>query len=137
LKSCETLRTFVRFTPLLEKLIAELPGILRWAIEGCLAWQQGSLQEPKEVTDAVHAYQLEMDIVGQFLDDCCWLKPDRPEIRTQSSTLYQAFCRYAGDVMTQTALRGYTKRKTDGRYWWIGIGLNVPEDTRSITDDRF
>lgn len=128
---------------LLEKLIAELPGILRWAIEGCLAWQQGGLQEPKEVTDAVHAYQLEMDIVGQFLDDCCWLKPDRPEVRTQSSILYQAFCRYAGDIMTQTAFserltaRGYTKRKTDGRYRWIGIGLNAPEDTQLITDGSF
>lgn len=128
---------------LLEKLIAELPGILRWAIEGCLAWQQGGLQEPKEVTNAVQAYQLEMDIVGQFLDDCCWLKPDRPEVRTQSSALYQAFCRYAGDAMTQTAFserltaRGCTKRKTDGRYWWIGIGLNAPEDVRPIREGNF
>ena len=29
-----------------EKLKAEWPGILQWAIEGCLAWQQGGLCAP-------------------------------------------------------------------------------------------
>ena len=34
-----------------ERLKAELPGILRWALEGCVEWQAHGLQEPPEVID--------------------------------------------------------------------------------------
>jgi putative DNA primase/helicase len=34
---------------LMEKLQAELPGILRWAVEGCLAWQREELEAPPVV----------------------------------------------------------------------------------------
>ncbi|MCI0677002.1 MAG: phage/plasmid primase, P4 family [Phycisphaerales bacterium] len=34
------------------KLEAEYPAILRWMIDGCLAWQAGGLQPPRSVTEA-------------------------------------------------------------------------------------
>ena len=34
------------------KLLAELPGILNWALQGCLEWQKNGLGEPDAVTKA-------------------------------------------------------------------------------------
>jgi len=50
-----------------EKLRAELPGILAWAVRGCLAWQQEGLPVPEEVQQATAGYREEMDTFGRFL----------------------------------------------------------------------
>jgi putative DNA primase/helicase len=119
---------------LLDKLKAELPGILRWAVDGCRAWQQHGLQAPSEVIAAGEAYQREMDMLGQFLDECCIVKPDNAGIKTQSSVLHQAYCEYSGDEMTApmfaSALieRGFTKFVSGGRMYWRGIGLFAPSE---------
>src|SRR5262249_51515381 len=42
---------------LLEKLKREAPGILRWAVEGCLEWQRDGLNEPSEVSESVQEWQ--------------------------------------------------------------------------------
>jgi len=44
------------------KLRAELPGILNWALEGCLEWQRGGLREPEEVIAATADYRREQDL---------------------------------------------------------------------------
>jgi putative DNA primase/helicase len=54
-----------------EKLKPEYPGILRWAIEGCLEWQQVGLQPPKAVIDATAGYMMAQDTLQAFLDECC------------------------------------------------------------------
>jgi putative DNA primase/helicase len=53
------------------KLRAELPGILNWALKGCLAWQKRGLSQPQQVDDAVQAYRSEMDLLGQWVADAC------------------------------------------------------------------
>jgi putative DNA primase/helicase len=126
------------------QLRAELPGILRWAVEGCLKWQARGLDEPKAVTEAVDEYRREMNAIGQFLEACCYVPtPVRGDIKAQSSRLYDAYIRWSGDhSMTQTAFAaklaemGYRKKMgSDGRNYWIGIGLVVtPKDPISPTD---
>jgi putative DNA primase/helicase len=59
-----------------ERLEAELSGILRWAVEGCLEWQREGLQAPAEVRKATVAYRSEMDVIGAFLADECEIGPD-------------------------------------------------------------
>ena len=56
---------------LYEKLIAELPGIMRWAIQGCMSWQKEGLNTPSEVQTATNEYRSEMDVLRQFLDEEC------------------------------------------------------------------
>src|SRR5207249_3524506 len=56
---------------LLEKLCAELPGILNWAIEGCQALQKSGLNPPPAIVDAVAEYKEEMDVLGLWLEECC------------------------------------------------------------------
>jgi putative DNA primase/helicase len=55
---------------LAEKLKAEWPAILRWAIEGCLEWQRVGLAPPAIVLDATETYFSEQDTLQQWLDDC-------------------------------------------------------------------
>jgi len=56
---------------LLQTLKAEAPGILNWAIAGCLAWQKEGLGIPDCVKAATSGYQAASDVLGPFLADCC------------------------------------------------------------------
>jgi putative DNA primase/helicase len=57
------------------KLQAEWPGILAWAIEGCLIWQREGLVAPKVVSDATDEYLASEDAFGRWLEECCTLDP--------------------------------------------------------------
>lgn len=54
-----------------EKLKAEWPAILRWAIDGCLDWQENGLVRPAIVNDATDIYFETQDLLGQWLDERC------------------------------------------------------------------
>ena len=54
-----------------DKLFTELPGILNWAIKGCLDWKKSGLKQPQLVTDAVSSYRQEMDLLAAWISDCC------------------------------------------------------------------
>ena len=54
-----------------EKLMNELPGILNWAIEGCLEYQRHGLNPPQGILAASKAYMAEMDLVNQFVEETC------------------------------------------------------------------
>jgi putative DNA primase/helicase len=54
-----------------HKLRDELPGIFRWAIEGCLAWKQNGLEPPQAIREATNKYFSEQDILQQWLDERC------------------------------------------------------------------
>ena len=60
---------------LMGKLRAEAPGILAWAVQGCLKWQQEGLGMPEVVKAATESYREEMDIIGQFLEERCVVDP--------------------------------------------------------------
>jgi putative DNA primase/helicase len=54
-----------------EKLKAEWPGILQWAIDGCAKWQKDGLTPPAAVRDATDEYLHAEDALSQWLEDCC------------------------------------------------------------------
>jgi putative DNA primase/helicase len=54
-------------TALKEKLLAEAPGILAWAIEGCRQWMAGGLTAPPEVVAATEQYRQEQDSLAEFV----------------------------------------------------------------------
>jgi len=72
-----------------EKLKEEGKGILAWMVQGCLEWQKRKdLLEPQEVSTETAIYRSQMDILGDFLDDCCII--DRTA-RVAHGDLYQAY----------------------------------------------
>lgn len=116
---------------LLEKLKLELPGILRWAVDGCIAWQREGLKPPDSVLAATAEYRSESDTLGAFLDECCVI--DRLA-QTSASDLYREFKRWAESggeyVMSQTAFgrkideRGFEWYKSHGTKYRRGIRLH-------------
>jgi putative DNA primase/helicase len=67
-----------------EKLVAEWPGILAWAIEGCLEWQHIGLSPPPAVQAATASYLADEDTIGLFLAERC--ATDDPNASTESKT---------------------------------------------------
>ena len=53
------------------ELREELPGILNWAIKGCLAWQKDGMTTPKAIEQATKEYRDDMDIVGSWISEFC------------------------------------------------------------------
>lgn len=115
---------------LTDKLTRELPGILAWAVEGCLAWQRDGLGVADRVKAATAAYRNEQDALGEFIEDCCIEGDDKEAL---ASDLYSAYKLWGGDLSQRKfgltlRERGYIKeRRTEdphkGRIQWLGIGL--------------
>lgn len=73
---------------LTEKLKREKEGILNWAVQGCLQWQEHGLKTPATVEKATKQYQNEEDILQQFIEEAC-VKGSMLEV--QASSLYQHY----------------------------------------------
>ena len=54
-----------------DKLKSEAPGILAWAVRGCLEWQRIGLAPPDAIRAATAAYQEESDVVGRWARERC------------------------------------------------------------------
>lgn len=120
---------------LLAKLEGELPGILNWAIAGCLEWQRCGLKPPAIITDAVRVYREESDTLGRFIDEHCEV---RKLGQVKSSVFfqhYQKFAEQAGErwhsakeLPHEMQRRGYEYRRvTDGVRVYQGIELKPSE----------
>ena len=112
------------------KLQAELSGILAWAVRGCLEWQEHGLGEPEAVKAATGEYREEMDVLGDFLAECCILELGATAKATELYRNYKSWCeqngirelsqRVFGSGLTERGVE--RQRKTDGWYR-LGIGL--------------
>jgi putative DNA primase/helicase len=77
---------------LASKLAAEQPGILAWAILGCLAWQREGLGRPPEVERATDAYRQESNPLAGFLSDRCVIEPEAKVVRSALRMSYESWC---------------------------------------------
>ena len=124
------------------KLRAEAPGILAWAVRGCLEWQRRGLDEPQEVREATQTHQQEMDTIGRFIAECCELAPEFREVTAKLYSAYETWCHDAGEepeskkafgmALKRTAGLEPAKDRTIGRFWQ-GINLR-PMPTK--TDEK-
>lgn len=120
---------------LIQKLTAELPGILNWAIKGCLAWQEFGLNPPNSVVEATAEYRDDMDELGPWIAEFCMVDPTGPDGETYDSALYTSFKEYLGkdsrvptrqrfsQMLTERGMP--SKRMTKGR---LRIGLRLKSD---------
>ena len=115
------------------KLKEELSGILNWAIEGCLEWQEEGLKTPQKILDAISEYKSEMDRVLTWMDERCQSKP-RAGAETKASSLYKSYRKWAIDngewAMSQRIFsnklseKGFKKiRKGQGQFYQ-GISIS-------------
>ncbi|MGD9217463.1 MAG: DNA primase, partial [Desulfobacteraceae bacterium] len=59
-----------------SKLIAEAPDILAWLVEGCLKWKKYGLAIPAKVQNAANQYQVNEDLLGQWIAERCYTGDD-------------------------------------------------------------
>ena len=116
------------------KLVKEAEGILNWAVQGCIRWQNEGLSMPQKVLDAVREYQHEMDVISSFLDACCTVG----EGTVKASQLFAVYAKWASDhneyCMSSTKFGteiskrdGISKKKTMNGWFYTGLTLGTQD----------
>ena len=77
-----------------DKLRAEYPGILRWAIEGCMKYLDNGLNAPEVVTAATAEYFSNEDVLGQWVEEAV---EQKKENFVRSRDLYTSYRQWASD----------------------------------------
>jgi putative DNA primase/helicase len=120
---------------LVEKLRAELPGILNWAVQGCLRWQAEGLGTSPVVTAAGDSLREDLDYMLNFIADRCIVGEG---LAVKANVLYgdyKAWCAQRGEEPRTAALfgrrllavEGITRERSGGvRY--RGIGRQAPAE---------
>lgn len=114
---------------LLDKLQAEWPGILLWAIQGCLEWQQKGLAPPPAVTNATVEYFEAQDALSAWIEDCCDLDENAWTPRSMLFSSWSKWAEEAGewigsakDFYQKLEIRsGLKPHKRDGDRGFFGI----------------
>ncbi len=115
---------------LLDKLLAELPGIFNWALEGCRLWQKDGLGEPALIAEATQEYREEQDILGVFLAEMC---EENAGAKVKVAAIYEAYKLWCKDntVYTHSGIkfgkslseRGFGTGTPGGVRWRLGLRL--------------
>ena len=97
---------------------------MRWAVEGCTAWQTHGLGEPPAVVHATGDYRDREDRLKGFIRDHCITGPD---LRVRASWLLRDFREWSadrnlsakkfGDMMSE---HGYSRITSNG-VWYLGL----------------
>jgi putative DNA primase/helicase len=114
-----------------DKLREELPGILNWAVEGCLSWQRDGLAPPAAVAAATAEYREEEDVLRDFLTE---ETESEDSSRVEHANLYERYttwCNRSGiryPLQSRTFSRrlrgrGYHRERTGCGIRWAGIKL--------------
>ena len=117
-----------------EKLLKEGPGILNWLIEGTKRWRDRGLAAPVIINQATEEYRNEMDVLGNFIKECC-VQGSGCSIRARELfRAYQEWCTENNEHACSErflSLRlkelGIERSRTAEARYWKGIGLKVRE----------
>lgn len=81
---------------LFEKLQSESSGILNWALEGLRMYLLDGLDPPECVATATLEYRSEMDIIGDWFEECCELDADARVLMKDAYVSYNMWCKESG-----------------------------------------
>ena len=128
------------------KLAAESPGILAWAVKGCMEWIADGLGIPAAVTEATGAYRQSQDHLGRFLSDRCVTGPACYVVTAELREVYEKWCSEQGErawtaqaVARELTSRGFSPTTVgtgyDRKRAWIGVGLlaKTSDDTKNCS----
>ena len=113
-----------------EKILPEINGILNWALEGCLRWQQEGMELPDAVKVEVEKYKSDMDPITRFAEDCCVISET---CRVRIPEIYDAYTDWCHEnkeyvlssikFSKRLADKGYKQLKIMSNRYWSGIGI--------------
>jgi putative DNA primase/helicase len=127
-----------------EKLRAEHSAILRWMLDGCLAWQRERLGSAAAIAAATSAYFEQQDAFRRWVDERCILD-DKQTLRSRPGILLADFNAWAKENGEETASSNsfaelisrtpkLERDKVNGVRLVKGIGLKMPEPSDGRVD---
>ena len=131
-----------------NKLLPEMPGILNWAIEGCLKWQQEGERIPDVVKASVDEYRVDSDPIQRFIADEC-IVASSETVRVNVSDIYKVYESWCKEnkEYTLSSIK-FTRKMTEKEFekgrskaglYWKGIGLLDKDHQVTMTecDNKF
>jgi len=110
----------------------EGPGILQWAIEGCLDWQHNTLNPPERVTINTNEYFEDEDRIGAFFVECCDIGIGLREATTRLYNRYREWCEENGEYavsrkrfLSNIAQKGYKSKNMGGSMSVEGLQIPI------------
>lgn len=126
---------------LTEQLKKEMPGILNWAIKGCLDWQKEGINPPESIRLATNAYRRDMDPVARFIEECCIVGEGLSALGGKLYEKFKSFAAYNSEfVLSNNKFaetmreKEFAKRKVEKGIMYFNIGLK-PELQDESGDD--
>jgi putative DNA primase/helicase len=114
------------------KLREEASGILNWLLEGTARWKRERLKAPPAILNATDEYRSEMDVIGNFLKECCIHKPEVSIRIRELFKAYQEWCegnnehavseRFFGLRLKEM---GFERTRTADARYWSGLVLRA------------
>lgn len=137
----QTISASERDPDLSNKLKGELPGILAWAVRGCLRWQEEGLDEPESTKLALQQYRSEMDTFQQFVDECISAAEDDQDTVAGQYMYdhYKYWCKRSGH--RALFISKFTSRMTDKGFekthkkkgnFWVRLQIRSLEETDNV-----
>ena len=132
-----------RDTGLPEKLRGELPGILRWAVDGCLAWRRDRLSPPPKLRAAAEEYRIEQDHVTTFVAERCLTGSDKSATAKELYDAYRSWAEQSGETPlvpkafgTRLARQGFESIRSgkEGTRAWAALSLADAKNQADATE---
>ena len=112
------------------KLQAEMPGILRWLAHACVEWQREGLGQPEAIAAATAEYRAKEDILGAFVEECCYVADNCECSAADVRIKYEEWCKSNGDKPVSGRRlgeyltdQGVGRRKSHGSVVYTGLAL--------------
>lgn len=126
-----------------EKLKDELQGVLTWLVRGAIEYQEFGLNEPQKTKDAREEYRDEMDLLKDWMSECCEIG----DFRETSQNLWVSWKQYADSknelryIPTARALSRrisgrFKIQKSNGKGYFLGIRVRVADESEDFTEIR-
>lgn len=120
------------------QLLPEYPAIFRWALDGCLDWQEGRLGTAAAIQSASSDYFVRQDVFGRWLEERCTLDGTLACEPGKLFSDYRAWCQGNGEAVLNSAefaekidrTKSLHRKIIRGKRLISGIGMKPPEDSR-------
>lgn len=126
-----------------EKLLAEFPGILAWAVRGAVAWNEQGLNPPAAVLGATRAYQVEADAIARFVSEATVQDPNGRAPASQILDSYRLWCDANGEralgvkaFKTEMLRLGFPSGRSAGGVLYRGLALLSEEGDRVTPESQ-
>lgn len=99
-----------------DKLEAEMAGILALIVRFAIEYQRVGLQAPVRVKEARDAYRSEMDLLSEWIEECCELDPSFYETISNLWSSWEIFAKKRGLIGYIRSSTALGRRLPEGRF---------------------